>query len=510
MSVRRRTLAVRHAVVMALPKGWIAAPGNVTIESGQAWVHKACRTNDPAHSFALKILRNTKRIGRFAREIEAMNLLAASGIEVPPIVEYALDGRRPYFVVPWFEDGSLERNVVSRAFVGNAIEGIDVLRRLATIVAKIHRAGYAHRDLKPANVLVAGDRMAVCDFGLTLAADAETSRMTATAEAVGSRLYIAPENESGVNDSLDQRPADFFAFAKIIYALLAGCAPRHGMADLSPGHRLADVTGEEKLDRLAALQKDLLHPDPRARLQDWAQVISELEHVRAGLTTADDESGGGTLAEDVLRSARRYAASADALSFQEHRRAGVARKDRAKELEEALAQGFNQRVPDIIRAREMLLDAPIVISSGAGVHRLSQMRTHAVVAAAMAKGGLEWRETHNPSTAGEGDVSPIMVTLHDLRPGRRETLHVAAYAIVLDDAVWALRIPISIVDQPADRQVLVPARLYDTVGSLIGPLHSTGEVSRAALEEFGRETAIIGLELMKRVLDDPAQGLAHL
>jgi serine/threonine protein kinase len=77
-------------------------------------------------------------------------------------------------------------------------------------------------------VLIDGGTVALTDFGLCLdILDSEggTERLTDTREAVGSRYYIAPENEGGLNAALDQRPADFYAFGKLTWALLAGRQP---------------------------------------------------------------------------------------------------------------------------------------------------------------------------------------------------------------------------------------------------------------------------------------------
>jgi hypothetical protein len=47
-------------------------------------------------------------------------------------------------------------------------------------------------------------------------------RLTETAEQIGSRFYIAPENERGFNPEVDQRPADLHAFGKLAWVLLSG------------------------------------------------------------------------------------------------------------------------------------------------------------------------------------------------------------------------------------------------------------------------------------------------
>src|SRR6185503_2369685 len=101
-----------------------------------------------------------------------------------------------------------------------------LLIKLARAVQIVHKVGFAHRDLKPANILLDGDKILLADFELVLQVDDEApDRLTGAAEVIGSRFYLAPENESGVNDDVDQRPSDFYAFGKIVWALLAGQRP---------------------------------------------------------------------------------------------------------------------------------------------------------------------------------------------------------------------------------------------------------------------------------------------
>ena len=69
---------------------------------------------------------------------------------------------------------------------------------LASALGICHEAGVAHRDLKPANVLMeVSGTLLLADLGLALGQD--DSRLTEIEEGVGSRFYIAPENEGGVN-----------------------------------------------------------------------------------------------------------------------------------------------------------------------------------------------------------------------------------------------------------------------------------------------------------------------
>lgn len=231
----------------------------------------------------LKRLKNPNRRARFEREVETMRNLAASGVPVPLVVGEGVTtgpkARRPYYVMVLCERGSLQRAVDEGRYANNHAAGIDLLRAVAHALSEMHACEYAHRDIKPANVLLDDDeRPLLADFGLALTVQEQQdeTRLTDTAEAVGSRLYIAPENESGFNPALDQRPADCYAFAKLAWALLAGRTPPAREDQIEHRHRrLASVTGVSKLSRLDSLFEQLLL-DRQARLIDWEVVEQEL------------------------------------------------------------------------------------------------------------------------------------------------------------------------------------------------------------------------------------------
>ena len=129
-------------------------------------------------------------------------------VAVPEIVDRDIGVQQPWFVMPWYGDGSLEDAVRDGRFRSDPIGGLSVLIELAEILADVHAAGLAHRDVKPSNILIGPSGLVLSDFGLCLELDDDGTRLTDTDEAVGSRHYIAPENEAGINFEVDQRPAD--------------------------------------------------------------------------------------------------------------------------------------------------------------------------------------------------------------------------------------------------------------------------------------------------------------
>ena len=196
-----------------------------------------------------------------------------------------------YYVMPWYPDGSLQAVVDADGYRNQLPEGLDVLIRVAAALSEIHGAGWAHRDLKPGNVLMDGGAPLLADFGLAISwlAAEGGERLTESAEAVGSRLYIAPENESGLNEDVDQRPADFYAFGKLVWALLLGRSPRAREDQTEPELQLHRLLDNPALRPLDALCKELLNRDPRARLTSWDLVSEELEDVAQQLRGGTSE-----------------------------------------------------------------------------------------------------------------------------------------------------------------------------------------------------------------------------
>jgi serine/threonine protein kinase len=261
---------------MALPDPWELVrelpPG------GQAFLFVVKRRGE-AQTYVLKSLKNPGRAGRFEREIE---LTASLHAELPWAFPEIMDsGRgnndRPFYVMPWFP-GSLQAEVDDQRYLADPRRALSRQIELVDVLALLHAKGWAHRDLKPANVLVnMDDELVLADLGLAIdLLDPDALRETETDEAVGSRLYLAPEHEDGRYEGNDHRPSDFYAFGKIMWVLLTGRRPLAREGQLEPANRIATVLEDERLAALDTLGALLLELDPARRLTTWGPVRTEL------------------------------------------------------------------------------------------------------------------------------------------------------------------------------------------------------------------------------------------
>ena len=176
-----------------------------------------------------------------------------------------------------------------------------IMRQLASGLLCAHEAGVVHRDLKPANIMIEGDHAIIMDFGIarssggpptapsdgTLAPAVRKGRSAAQTQAgsiVGTIAYMAPEQAKG--QPVDQR-ADMYSLGLIVSDMLIGL--RHRSSDLSaieelkrrienkpPALRSVDPNIPEALDRIVTR---LLEPDPAARFQTTAELVTALDRL---------------------------------------------------------------------------------------------------------------------------------------------------------------------------------------------------------------------------------------
>ena len=191
---------------------------------------------------------------RFLREIRIAASLAHPHI-LPLHDSGEADGFL-FYVMP-FVEGETLRDRLTRERQLPIRDAIRIANEVADGLTYAHGHGIVHRDIKPENILFMGGHAVIADFGVARAVGmAAGSRLTDSGFAVGTPVYMSPEQAMG-EDEVDGR-SDTYSLGCLLYEMLAGEPPFSGST-----HR-------------AVLARKLSEPVPR--LTNMRETVSpELE-----------------------------------------------------------------------------------------------------------------------------------------------------------------------------------------------------------------------------------------
>jgi eukaryotic-like serine/threonine-protein kinase len=234
---------------------------------------------------AVKMLGVAADPARFEREARAAAALSHPNIAA--LYDYGEDRNRPYMVLEYLGNGSLEDRLRSEAPLPDA-ETLRIAVEIAAGLAHAHERGLVHRDLKPANVLFdAEQRAKIADFGIARMGDSGT--LTEAGTVLGTASYISPEQAAG-------KPAgpqsDVYSFGVMLFRMLTGELPfvSTNAMELVRRHRdeqpprVHDIRPEANA-RLAAIADACLAKDPAHRPADGEALLAELRGTDATTVT---------------------------------------------------------------------------------------------------------------------------------------------------------------------------------------------------------------------------------
>jgi serine/threonine protein kinase len=245
------------------------------------------RDSESGRDVALKMVRpelvpNQQIVHRFVKE--AGHLQKLKHPNVVPVLEVSDRPQGPYFVMPYFERGSLAQRIKP----GQGLDSpavLDIAIQVAEGLQFAHRRGIIHRDLKPANILLgAGGQTCLADFGLARTMFNDTIVDVEHDQWEGTAPYMSPGVAAG---NAEDTRCDIYAFGALLYEMLTGEPPYAGRSTQDIRRQI--LAGPPKPIRLrnpeadaglAAVAEGAMARELRNRYADMTDVLADLERIK--------------------------------------------------------------------------------------------------------------------------------------------------------------------------------------------------------------------------------------
>lgn len=180
---------------------------------------------------ALKFLlpeyaKHPEASARFLREARAAVKIKSEHVARVSDVG-TLDTGAPYMVMEFLDGADLAQTLQKKGVLA-VDDALDYILQACEAIAEAHGHGIVHRDLKPANLFLAkrpdgSPLVKVLDFGISKMIGAGDHALTKTTTAMGSALYMSPEQMQETR-GVDHR-TDIYSMGIALFELLAGRQP---------------------------------------------------------------------------------------------------------------------------------------------------------------------------------------------------------------------------------------------------------------------------------------------
>ncbi len=220
-------------------------------------------------------------VERFLREARSM-----ASLSDPHIIQVYFIGTdehtsQPFFAMEFIDGDSLS-GVLKREGKLSVENALKIMHQTAQGLASAHDKGVIHRDIKPGNLMLTlRGQVKIADFGIALATQDISKKLTSTGEFVGTPGYLSPEVCLG--KTVDQR-SDIFSLGIVLFEMLSGKTP---FTDESPLGLMLEVVKAEIPDirslnkevdiQTAAILTRMVAKEPVDRFQSCHDLAAALE-----------------------------------------------------------------------------------------------------------------------------------------------------------------------------------------------------------------------------------------
>jgi len=252
-------------------------------QGGMGRVYKA-RDHELGEMVAIKVLSSAPDDGSVDAERLLREVQICRKITHPNVVRVFDLGRHEgaIFIIMELLEGQVLVDLIDPARLPPIARVKTILIEIASGLQEAHALGVVHRDLKPENVILTATRLKILDFGIARMTGFD-KRLTQVGFALGSPLYMSPEQIQGV--TLDSR-SDLYSLGVLAFALLVGHEPFDGANSTAiaiqhlqqPPPDLRSVRPDLPAGWSEVVAK-LLAKRPEDRYQTSQEVIDALIHL---------------------------------------------------------------------------------------------------------------------------------------------------------------------------------------------------------------------------------------